>query len=521
MTGKKNIEEVLHVLPVVSTKMEQSIKLWDDMYKGQAEWLHEPTIANPIDISSLGLAASIASEKARTATLEMQSRITDPAESTADKIVDMTEDFVPLNRAEYLNKQYQLYLLPHIRRQLEYGIAKGGLVIKPYIYDNDKIHFSFCQADDFYPISFDPTGRMTEAAFTEVRIQQKIKYTRLEYHKLDVKNKTVTVVNKAFRTMYSDAMTSDALGTEVPLSTLADWATISPSTTINNVDRLLFAYFKMPEANTIDPKSPLGVSGYSRCVSLIKEADLQFSRLKWEYDGGQLAVDVDGDALKTAEVTVDGKLTRVELPNVLQKRLFRKMDLGTDQTYNVYAPALRDASYINGLNNILMRIEDTAGISRGTFSDITRSEAKTATELLVMRQRTYSSNCEIQKALQAALEDVVYVMNVYATIFSLAPEGPYQTSYEWDDSLINNPEEELQRRIVMLSKGLESKVNIRMWYFGETKEQAMAALMQIEEEQMRNAEMQAIATGLVQQQKPQNEPNNKEPSKNQPSNEPK
>ena len=35
-----------------------------------------------------------------------------------------------------MNKHYQK-LLKHIRRQVEYGIAKGGIVIKPYpiIYD--------------------------------------------------------------------------------------------------------------------------------------------------------------------------------------------------------------------------------------------------------------------------------------------------------------------------------------------------------------------------------------------------
>lgn len=57
----------------------------------------------------------------------------------------------------------------------------------------------------------------------------------------------------------------------------------------------------MPEANTIEAHSPLGVSGYSRAVKLIKEADLQYSRMLWEFQGGELAIDIDRDALNTVE----------------------------------------------------------------------------------------------------------------------------------------------------------------------------------------------------------------------------
>ena len=50
-----------------------------------------------------------------------------------------------------------------IRVQLEYGLAKGGLAIKPYVMVDDngqsKILMDYIQADGFYPISFDASGR--------------------------------------------------------------------------------------------------------------------------------------------------------------------------------------------------------------------------------------------------------------------------------------------------------------------------------------------------------------------------
>lgn len=177
---KKSIEEVLQINPIMSDRMADSIQLWSDMYVGNSPWLKEPTPDNPTRIVSLGLPALIASEKARMVTLEMKSEISAPMQDvpidqpveTADiagdsgsstnintpeqpslnaddentirsdaNTIPMSTAFQqksqkiptgPVERAEFLNKQYKK-LLKQIRRQLEYGIAKGGLIIKPYI----------------------------------------------------------------------------------------------------------------------------------------------------------------------------------------------------------------------------------------------------------------------------------------------------------------------------------------------------------------------------------------------------
>lgn len=501
MVGTKSIEEALNIAPFVSDKMQNAIELWDLMYRGEAPWLKEATLSDPEKIISLGLPAVIASEKARQATIEMKSVITDVGKKATSTDTNVREDFIPTTRAQYLNKQYQLHCLPHIRRQLEYGIAKGSLIIKPFIFNDTDIYFTFHQADEFFPLSFSPTGKMTEACFTETITIRDNKYTRLEYHKLDPKNNRVTIINKAYKSVLGEqhSPSDGILGTEVPLNSVSGWETIDEVTEIKDVDRLLFAYFKMPEANTIDPVSPLGVSGFSRAVNLIKEADLQFSRLSWEYEGGQLAVDVDPHALKTEVIRSGGKEKKIEVQNVLNKRLFRKLDLGGDDTYKAYNPSLRDANFINGLDSILMRIEDAVGLSRGTFSNITRSEAKTATEMTIMRQRSFATNGDIQIALQSALSDLIYVMDVFTTLYELAPDGEYDVSFEWDDSLITDPEAEYQRRLNLVSAGMESELNFRMWYFGETEAQASAQLALIQQERLAKVQDQLMLGQAVQE----------------------
>lgn len=536
MIGSKTIQNELHVSYAISPKMETAIQKWTNMYLGKAEWLHEPDNDSPVRVASLGLPAMIASEKARTALLELESEITAPTEQVEVAnpdypgqqkfTTDMNGEKIPIptiippktimeerpvgdtSRAEYLESQYKK-LKKQLRKQIEYGIAKGGLVIKPYVVINSAesettnnvdinqdivptvdIEFDFVQADAFYPLAFDASGNITEAAFIQSKVERNIIYRRLEYHKWE--NNVVTVINKAYKSTNSRGLTdSDILdlGDEIKLSDVPEWKNLEEQAIIKNVTKPLFAYFKMPEANTIDPTSPLGVSGFSRAVDLIRDADMQYSRLLWEYEAGEMAIDIDRDALREVD-NGDGSSKTVQ--NHLQERLYRKLDLGAESdTYYQYAPTLRDHNYVDGLNAILMRIEDVCGISRGTLSD-SADVARTATELKILKQRSYQTNAEIQKAIEEAIRDTIYIMNVYATLYEITPEGEYEVNFEWDDSIIVDIDQEINKRLTLMQNGLTSKLENRMWYFGETEKQAREALAQIDQENQQAQESDMV-----------------------------
>ena len=534
MIGNRTIQNELHVSYAISPKMETAIQEWTNLYMNRAPWLHEPNDLDPTRIVSLGLPSMIASEKARTALLELESEITAPVEqvevpnpdypgeqqyTTAADGEQIPLPSVPVSetiteerpvgdtsRAEYLESQYKK-LKKQLRKQIEYGIAKGGLVIKPYVVvnkssedggDNDAkaditpttdIEFDFVQADAFYPLAFDASGRITEAAFIQSKVERNQVYRRLEYHKWE--NNVVTVINKAYKSnnIRSNGDNDNDLGEEIQLTEVAEWKDLEPKATIKNVTKPLFGYFKMPEANTIDTSSPLGVSGFSRAVNLIRDADMQYSRLLWEYEAGEMAIDIDRDALRT---DIDNDGSEHTRPNHLQQRLYRKLDLGSESdTYYPYAPGLRDTNYISGLNTILMRIEDVCGISRGTLSD-SADVARTATELKILKQRSYQTNADIQQAIEDALRDVIYVMNVYATLYEITPEGEYEVNFEWDDSIMVDINEEINKRITLQQNGLTSRLETRMWYFGETEQQAREALMKIEKENQQAQQMDII-----------------------------
>ena len=517
MIGTKTIEQTLKIAPTISSQMENAIQLWSDMYGDKSPWVHEPSYNDPSRVVSLGLPAMIASEKARTALIELASEITTPMKDvevdnpnyapaqpdelgilipTAEpKTIIESRPIGNVERAKYLNTQYTK-LKRQLRKQIEYGIAKGGIVFKPYVVITEtedsgqqiEIEFDYIQADAFYPLTFDAAKRITEAAFVQTKIEKETIYRRLEYHKWE-KN-TVTIINRAFKSVNNNSslMADIDLGHEIPLTEVPEWAGLQPETTIKNVDRPLFAYFRMPEANTVDTTSPLGVSGYSRAVNLIRDADMQYSRLLWEYEAGEIAINVDRDAFTYLE---DGQGNQHTVLKPMQNRLYRRMDITNDELFEPFAPSLRDDNYIEGLNAILMRIEDVCGISRGTLSD-SIDIARTATELKILKQRSYQTNVDIQRAIQMTLEDVVYIMNVYCTLYNITPEGEYDVSFEWDDSLIIDIDAELEKRIVLQQNGLVSKVENRMWYFGETERQAQEALTKIADEQRQDVETDLV-----------------------------
>lgn len=419
----------------VSPEMTEQINNWVSAYlSGQKDYL-------------LNLPAAISSEFARLVTLEMNTEITGSP------------------RADYLNSQYQQFVKT-IRPQVEFACAKGGIVFKPYVCGR-KILINCIHADAFYPTAYSSGGDILGAVFVEQITRDGFIYTRLEMHDFD--SGKYSVQNRAYRSK-NDA----SLGNEIPLTDIPEWADITPKADFENIERPLFAYFKMPCANNIDTSSPLGISVFSRVIPLIEEAEKQFSRLLWEFEGGELAVYASDSAIK------HDPTGKVSLPHGIE-RLIRPLGFDSDDSYHEYAPTLRDVSLINGLNAILRRIEFSCYLAYGTLSDVQQTD-KTAEEIRASKQRSFSSVNDIQHSLETALEQLIYAMDVLATVYKLAPNGTYQTMFEWDDSLVTDRDKEFQQRMQLQnSSRLRPELNVA-WYFGCTEEQALEMMSQPEED---------------------------------------
>lgn len=420
---------------VVSGEMTQGIELWSRMYHGNPEWIKKGT-------TSLGLAAAVAEEYARLVTLEMVSELSGSP------------------RADFLDSVYQQLLTRLKNAQLEYACAKGGMVFKPYV-QGGGLYIDCVQADRFYPTAFDSGGRLTGAVFAEQLVRDGVIYTRLESHSFadGVEN----IINKAF-----SSRSSTALGAEIPLSDVPEWADIEPETRVENLTAPLFSYFSPCAANNLDDTSPLGVSVYARATELIRDADMQYGRLLWEFEGGELAVDAAPDMLRPT----DGKC--LVMPSG-RERLFRQLESADTDFYNVFSPQLRDTSIINGLNAILRRIEYNCRLSYGTLSD-PQDVDKTAEEIKASKQRSYSAIAKTQESLSAALRGLVTAMDALCTLYGLSPAGNIEQSFSFDDSIVADRKTEFQERMqLQTASGMRPEVNLA-WYFGISEDDAKQLL---------------------------------------------
>jgi A118 family predicted phage portal protein len=426
----------------VSGKMQEAIALWMALYQDEAPWLENT------NTQTLGLPAAIASELSRLCCVEYKAEVTGDSQ-----------------RAAFLDEEFKRQT-KELRDAVERACASGGLIFKPYV-DGGHLVVDAVPAWRFFPTAFNARREITGAAFVEQVQRGRMYYTRLEHHAMT--DEGYVIRNRAFR-----SFSASEIGAECPLDAVDEWSQLEPELVIRYKDgkppeKMLFSFFRMPMANKVDLDSPMGVSVYSRAVDLIRDADEQYTRILWEYEGSELAVDASVGALK--RTGPDGK--PATLPKH-QQRLFRELAIDNGDKgdlYEVFSPAIRDSSLFNGLDKILKRIEFACSLAYGTLSDPANVD-KTAEEIRTSKQRSYTAVTEMQTALEAALKDLLWVDAFYCDLYKLVPAGDYDITITWGDGILEDPAAEFARRLQLVEAGHLKAEKLIAWYFGVSEEAA-------------------------------------------------
>lgn len=394
------------------------------IFNNNAPWLNK-------EVKSLNVAKTICEKVAKAVTIEFKSQVKD----------------------DEINVIYQRFLR-NIRANTEYTLGKGDMFFKPF-YSNGKIKVSCIHADKFIPVKFDSTGELLGAIFIDQITKGDDIYTRLEYN--DLNDTTITIKNIAYKTNKNN---SNTLGSKISLTSIPEWKEIQEETQIENVNRLIGGYFKIPIANPVDNTSQRGVAIFANAIRTLEEIDKQFSRTLWEYEGSELAIDVDELMFKKDEnnspILPKGK-----------ERLYRRLDIDGQKTnqWNVFSPEIRDTSLFNGLNELLRQAESQCGLSFGVISKSTEKE-KTATEIKSSKQDYYVTVSDIQGSLQTALEDLVYGIDVLMTLYGIPHKTNPDISFDWDDSILVDSEKKQSQSLIERNAGLIDDVE----YFIQTRD---------------------------------------------------
>lgn len=441
--GFTSINKVTGLKSLISPRMKDEIRKWAKAYLNTSDWLNK-------DVKSLNISSTIASEVARLVTLENEIKVTGSV------------------RADYIDSQLDQFRNDE-KNIVEMACAYGGMVFKPYL-SNDKIIIDYVFQDEIYPFRYDGNRNITGIIFPSFVFKKDRVYTRLEIH--DFKPNDYSIQNRAFvskNTRLYDGMICD-IGTEISLKDVEEWKDIEPDIHIEGLERPLFSYFKIPIANNIDRNSPLGVSVFARGIDEIERADIHVSRIDWEYESKETAIDVDDSYIE--EDIYGNKM----LPKG-KERLFRmyasESMSGEKGIFQYYSPEIRDQSFFNGLDKILKRIEYKCNLAYGTISDPNNVD-KTAEEIKSSKQRSYQLVSDIQKSLQNALEQLISTLDDISDMYSLTIPGDYDMSFKWDDSIIIDAEKEKMQDMQEVINGLLPAWKYKMKWQGLTEEQAKA-----------------------------------------------
>lgn len=406
------------------------IELCANIYNHKAPWLNE-------EVKSLNVAKTICEKVAKAVTIEFKSKVDD----------------------DVINETYQKFL-KNIRTNTEYTLAKGGMFFKPF-YSNGKIKISCIQGDKFIPVKFDSSGELLGAIFIDQITKSNVVYTRLEYQELS--NTMLKIKNKAYKSTTYD---KNLLGKKINLFEVPEWKDIEEESCIENVNRLLGGYFKIPIANSVDNTNPTGIPIFANAINILEEIDKQFSRTLWEYEGSELAIDIDELMLKKGD---DGE----SIYPKGKKRLYRKLDLDGEKTdkWNVFSPEIRDTALFNGLNEWLRQAESQCGLAFGVISKIENVE-KTATEIKSSKQDYYVTVSDIQKALQNALESLVYGIDTLMTLYGIKHNIEPEICFDWDDSIVVDSEKKQSQALIEKNAGLIDDIEYFVQTRGYSEEEA-------------------------------------------------
>lgn len=388
---------------LLSDTMDTAIRTWNQIYAGHPSWVDRDN-----HVKTINFAKSVSSETARLTCLDLSIKISGSA------------------RAEHLQTVID-NMFAKIREYVEKGCVNGTVVLKP---NGDGIDCFDPQR--FLPTEIDGNGNIRAGIFFDFYEQSRKFYKRLEYHRFA--DGVYLISNRCF---VSNSSTS--LGVPVEMEK-TPWKGLMPDAAVENLEKPLFAVFKTPMANNIDPDSPLGMSIFAEALEELKDLDIAYSRNAGEiFDSERIVLADDRLMFQGAIKDSDGNVIR----RYLKKPRYVKNVLaeGPESFYQEINPNLNTDVRISGINNILSILAYKCGYANGYFSFDSMTGIQTATGVEASQQRTIQFIKDMRDKLQMTMDDLIYAIDKYADLYDLSPVGAYEVTYGFGDILYSYEED--------------------------------------------------------------------------------
>jgi A118 family predicted phage portal protein len=388
---------------------DENIMRWWEVYRARSPWLkYEFVTADGVKRSrqrmTLNMAKVLCSELAG---LVLSEPPTVEAGDLVEKIIAKES------------------LWDNLKKTTEYQAAMGGQVLKVGI-GKDKtgaaqISLDYVKAANFIPLAWD-NSTITEAAFIDRRVLGGKTIARIETHRKG-EGGSYTITNKAFDT---------ETGIEIPLSRIDE--TLEEETTVK-IEMPLFAYIRNPEANNIEPESPLGISIFANAMDTLQVIDLSYDGFKTELLSGRQRIALPGTVMR-GYIDANGIQRRGFDPT--DEAYIRVEGDDADKIKPVdLSGLLRVDEYRKAIQTNLDILAVQIGFSAGFFVFDGQS-VKTATEVISNNSKTYKTMTSYRDAVDAGLKHTFRVINALAEAYKIHGGSKDDPVITWDDGVIED-----------------------------------------------------------------------------------
>lgn len=467
-----NIYEVLKQkgYDTVPSEFYSQIDLWKSWYDGNVKNFHDYQVFNgqnhvKCHRYTLGMGKKVAEDWAN---LLMNEKVKITLEGQKEqeffdsvckannfevKANEMQEMKAGLGTAAYVpritNVQYRGFLGKVGRI---FGIGKTSIKI------------DYVTAQNIFPLSWE-NGQVIECAFTSSVTIKGRKYLYLQLHKIgDDENYIVE------NSLYSD---NNGSLSEVDIHKIPRFEKVAPIVYTGSPYRQ-FVVDRLNIANNYDNTLPMGIPAFANAIDQLKGVDISYDSYVNEFVLGKKRVMVQPGALKGLDgnPTFDPTdLTYYVLPeDIKDGNLIQPIDM-----------SLRTAEHNAGLQDMLNALSSKCGFGENHYRFDNGSVA-TATQVISENSTMFRTIKKHEIILHDVLEELArIILRLGNSVLHMGLDENVEISIDFDDSIIENREQEEARIYKLLSAGLMRAEEARSLLMNEDIETARAALPGMEE----------------------------------------
>nr|UWG88668.1 MAG: portal protein [Bacteriophage sp.] len=381
---------------------------------------------------------------------------------------------------------------------LETWIALGSGAIRPYV-ENDKIKLSWANATEIYPLEANTT-KVDQIAISrrlqKVENNNAVYYTLLEFHQWGNwttdeqgrKYRPYIITNELYRS--GDPNT---IGDYVPLDYVDEYAGLSSTTTINYLEKPLFAFYRNAGANNKNLVSPLGIGLCDNWFKTVDDINMVHDGFEWEVKTGYRRVSIPRSWVRR-QTNMNGH----QIPEDQQyfwdpnDAVFVPVNSKDDtSSFKDLSINIRNEQYEGAMDFFLRELENDLRLSPGTFT-VTPSGVQTATEVVTNNSKTYQTRSSYLTMLEKTIDQLVYAIAELLQNGDLWSDGKARWTGDLD-SLVITPDfndgvfvdQEAQRSadLQAVQASVMPKIQFIMRNYDLSEEEAKKWLQQIQDEQ--------------------------------------